>query len=405
MNPKNEYYDNLVARVREILENEKYGNLPEGYGVVKTGENYSYSFQDLNTLTPEKQAQNNKNINELIQDFENHLVKGTPFNVVNNGAEGIYEHFFQIYSNFLFDSADHDTNHYVPAIAPTLEEFEKSARCFENILPSVSFIIRGFPFTYVGKDSNINRFIPTILSLHNKHTYANETQQSIKQCISDELHSMTGFFDSEEDPAIREGLSHYLSNKKTFLSEAKDKKFEMEMLYVIKYLVSSDYWREIASQLPNLNVKKKNPNYSDRLFKINTNTIYQIDLDKEGIFSISPAIITDEDFSNMISIINKSINLHKPEFIDFIQIVENGDKLIISGRDVSKKLAHMVGLLFEQMVHEYNSDNIDKKFIQTEDEKNKVQKYLDKAAQVYWLEAQLDKSNINNPSNTKKKKI
>jgi hypothetical protein len=394
MTNKNEYYENLSERVRELLGNETYMRLSEGYAVVKGREEGTYFIQARYTISHEQQKENYKIINNFVEDFKNHLINDTPFTVLNNGAYHVYEHFFKFYPEFLFNSAARNINNN-DKIIPTLEHFEKATRCFENILPSIDVIVQKFNNTYLGKENPLINFIPTILSLNNKSTYINEPDHAICESIKNDLVCLVGNFTNEKSPILREGISHYLNNKKEFLTRIKDRGVELELLNVMKYVFHSDYWSEVASQLPTLNIRKEKVTpTSDKLFNLNQNPIYQIDLDKRNIMISSSCLITDEDFDSMVSVVANSMHLHKPNSIEFMQIIAEPGKIIISGKDVDQNLALGVGQIFEKMVNEYNN-NVPKSPYQTEAEKEEVKKYLNKTAEVLWLEFGLSKDNEN----------
>jgi hypothetical protein len=62
----------------------------------------------------------------------------------------------------------------------------------------------------------------------------------------------------------------------------------------------------------------------------------------------------------------------------------------MSGNGLDENLAIKIGNLFEQMIHEYNSDNVSKNL--NSYKKNK--KYLDKAAETLWLGLELGNKSL-----------
>jgi hypothetical protein len=357
----------------------------------------SYFFKEVRNVSFTQKLALDEVAKAFNKDLKNHLIfdnklkfEGRPFP----------RSFTLELSTYIYDSHYRDPGLPPRPIIPNIEEFTKVIKCFESLTLSLDLFIHNAPKSIPGK--NINLYLKEVLSLNNFSVISDLNKDSFREIINDELEILTNRFSNEKDIEIKDGISNYLKNRESLFKRHNDKDFEVDLFEQIKVILHSDYWDEMVDYLPNIRPQKKIPIESKSVFKLNDNPIQSINLDKEYILGISRTIITDRDFSTMISVINEAINLHKPENIDFITptLINGNIRIFLSSEDMTQDKANKIGKLFESMIHEYNSENVVKtgNYSGNRDEIVKInQEYLNKAAEVLWLHIELsDSSTIEN---------
>ena len=387
----NDYYEYFIERLREVIE--KNNNKNPSYWINKVKDQpHVYSVDKLDGFSSTQREHGKEIFNEFIKDFKAHLLSDAPFKLV-------YKNYFPNslimgISDYLYNSYFRDD--YLPRknLNPTLEQFTKVLKCFEEVISTTFLLSLEVPRDM--KDINPNYFIKAIFSLDNKKYYENLKEQEFHEVAKGELDQLYNHFYNEKDPLIKESLIIYLKNRETTLEKFPN--VQLQILEQVKAIVHSDYWSEISLYFPNL--KKKDLNKEKTVFNTNINPVYFIEINKDYIMNASPTIITNADFSNMISLVTKSIVLNKPDNIDFIEVSEinNRIKLFVSGVDLNQDKVHKIGDLFELMINEYNSDKIVKYSnyytIKNDSIKEANKDYLNKAAETYWLNLELEKNNL-----------
>lgn len=418
MNKDNSYYLSIANKIEEFIkENNSYSinsTIKPSYCTR------AYYFDEERDFSYRKKLQHQEDLKTFITDFKDYLFWNSKLEIL---GKALPRSFVLELSIYIYDSHSHDPIYPPRPIIPSVEEFTKIIKCFGSHIQSIDLLIHNAPSSINGK--HINSYLKEVLSLNNKELLSKLHFDDFKEVVNDELSILANRFINEKDPEIKDGILNYLSNRESILEKNKDKNFEIDLFKQLKAILHSDYWAEVQDYFPNMRKEKNKPTEFTNAFILNSNPIYYIDLNKDYILGISKSIITDKDFSNMISSITESINLHKPDNIDFITPTPiNGQlKVFISSADLTQDMVIKIGKLFESMIMEYNSDNV----IQTgnysgnidEIEYNsdnvistgnyrgnideiisKNQKYLNKVAETYWLELEID---VNPTTNINKK--
>lgn len=396
-----DYYLNLTNRIEEfILQNNNFSlhsywdakNLCNNYFIKE--EKFSSSHRGNDAL---------KVIQNFSNDLKNYLMLDHSFKITDNILP---RSFILELSIYLYDSHSHDPSLPPKAIIPSIEEFAKVIKVFESVIPTLDLFIHNAPQSIAGK--NITSYFKEVLSLNNTSCISKLHQEDFYEIINDEMEMLTNRFSNEKDHELKEGIKNYLTHKEPILEKYHNKDFEENLFEQIKVILHSDYWSEMVDYLPTMRVKKHTSAEFKDMFKMNTNPVHYFDLDKDYILGISNSIITDRDFSSMVSTISDAINTNKPNNIDFINPSQiNGQfKVFISGIDINEDMVNKVGKIFESMIHEYNSENVIKTGSYKGNRDNTIRKnqdYLNKASEVYWLNIEL--GNENEQKNNKKNKL
>ncbi len=382
----NDYYEYFVERVREVIEKDK-GRLSAFWINKVEGQPNTYCFQKLEGYSSSQAKYGKEILNQFISDFKNYLINDAPFKIV---YKDFFPHSFLMgISEYLYNSYFKDD--YLPRkdLNPTVEQFTKALKCFEDVIHTTFVLSLDVPQNM----KNPNEYIKAIYSLNNQSYYEKLNEEDFREIVRGELDQLINNFSYEKDPVIKESLIIYVKNREVILE--KFPKLQLMIFDQIKAIVHPDYWSDLANFLPVLN--KKDSINQMSVFSLNTNPIYAIDLNINHIMSISSTIFTEQDFSKMISLITDSINLHKPTNIDFIETSEKNNKfkIFISGENLEQDKVMKIGNLFEFMIAEYNSDNVIKQSDYHMDDaaNNKNKQYLHKAAEKHWLNLELDNNN------------
>jgi uncharacterized protein YqgQ len=411
MGNKDKYYERFIEHLYTLLKNKGRYKDENGFCIIQGKEPHSYYIQSLMHSTKEERKNNPQLIGMFINDFSEHLFNNKPFKLLRKDekyydtTEFSYDYFLEIFVDHLYDAS---RTRAVNSINPTIEQFTKVIQCFAPIIDSIRNFLREINYHEDIHDNHYNEFIYAILSLPN-HKPFNKNYEYYASDINDEIFQLD--FYSNDNLLVKNGIINYLKNREDALKSIVDKDENYQIYDHIKTLIEPKYWEEVALFIPNLNIKKKNPLLAENLFSLNEKPIYQIDLNRDSILNISQTIVTDKDLFEIINLLNKFINLHKPEGIDYILPIHLEDKLflVMSGEKLNKEMVKDIGGIFEKMIKEYNSDSIIK-VINTDDygknESNddKNEDYLNKAAANFWLEFELPNSEKVS-SNKKVKKI
>jgi hypothetical protein len=397
----NDYYMSLANRIAEfVMHNNSYS-----INSYLESQTYSriYSFKEEKNLSFRNRLQHEENIRHFHSDFKDCLIWNSQFKIIGHPLP---RPFVLELSTYVYDCHSRDPSYPPKPIYPNVEEFTKVIKCFEPFISSIDLLIHNAPKSLSGK--NINSYLKEVLSLNNKDLLLKLHFDDFRETVADELSILTNRFSNEKDTEIKEGITNYLSLRESILEKNKDKNFELDIFEQIKVILHSDYWADILDYFPTLRQEKNKPIESKDVFSLNSNPVHYLDLDKEYILGISKTIITDRDFFAMVSIITEAINSHKPDTVEFINSVPiNGQiKVFISGVDMNQDMAIKIGHLFESMINEYNSDNVIKtgNYSGNRDETiGKNQEYLNKLAEIYWLDIELTPAS--NTNIIKKSKI
>jgi hypothetical protein len=404
MTYQSKYYTKVLEKISSILNDSKGNPYITRYCINKNETDNSYRIDCAGQITLNSQ----KSYLALEKDFVNnlmeHLNNDKPFKLKYSKNEDLLNHFFEKVSSHFY--VINDIRHYSQPnnfIIPTIEEFEKLIKCFEPTLTTIKPFVRAIPIHRKEDKHPYLDFIDVVMSLHNDNFYLNKSDVQIKKIIRDELSSLTSQFYAENEPAIAQGIKSYLSKKTKLLEKINDKNFEIELYEVIKNIIHSDLWSDVALFLPSFSNKNKKID-NQNIFLAPNNQIFHVNLNKEAIFNISSSIIIDKDLEETIKIINLAINKSKPKDIDLIQAINsNGNfKLIMSGLDMDNDKISKLCNLFQDMIYEYNSDNVSKKGSISKDEIENNEKYLAVFAETLWLNFELRKNNEKQANKTHK---
>lgn len=405
MTTESEYYKAIVNKIDFVLRDSRNSPYIKRYCIIEGQDKHTYTIECEGNATYNVQQKNSSVQKEFLNDLKECLINDKPFQLKFNPNEELLSDFFEKIHDHIY--VMNDKRHYSHPddfIVPTVDEFENILKCFEPTLTSIDIIVRGMPRSYDKYNKDYMSFIPIVLSLHNEDFYNNKRSLQLKHIIKKELESLTVKFSDETNPLIAQGIQKYLGKKKNLLTTINDKSFENTLYEIIQSLVHSDFWAETASYLPSF-PKKKKLGIDTHIFGSEGNPIFHLTLNREKLQSISEATITDKDLEKMLKEIIVTIENTKPKNIDFIQLIKTSEhlKLITAGQDMNNDLLLKVGKLFESMIYEYNSPNVSKRKSEDESDYDKKinSEYLTKAAQVLWMNIELDNSSLN----TNKKKL
>lgn len=417
MTKENKYYEKFVDKVYTILRNRGSDKYPLGYCIVQGKEDNTYHIQSLKLSTKEEKSDNLRMMELFINNLREHLLNDKSFKILPKdlsyytNTEFEYDDFFLSLNSYFFNSAK---DNYAKPILPSFHQFEKTLNCFAPILNSISNLFNEARYNLDHLDGSFDKYFYTILSLNNNYPHLLEVDEEyISSYIDDDISSLDNnymdcksFYEEDDDgelkqkkkinsALIKSGLINYLTKRKPYLLKITDKDENIRILNYIKSIYEPEDWKEISSYIPNLISLEKNNDANDELLKLSEKPIFQININIPKIIDISNSIITDKDLFNVTSSVALSLNDTKPEGIDYVKALEvnQGIILVMCGEKLNKDYASKICMVFEKMISEYNSDNISKNIHPDEDEIEANKKYLDKAAEAYWLEAELDKTN------------
>jgi hypothetical protein len=402
----NKYYERFIEHLYSLLKNKGQYKDENGFCIVAGKEPHSYYIQSLMHSTKEEKINNPVLMGMFINDLNEYLINNKPFKLLRKDQkyyetlEYPYDYFFEIFRDHLYDASRKNA---VKPLNPSLEQFTKILNCFAPIIDSTKDLLKSMSYYDDIFDNHYNEFAHAILSLPyyqpfdpNYDYYASDIHDELFQLYSDKKNNFL----------LKDGIINYLKNRKLELQSIKDKDENYQIYDHIKTIIPTEYWEEIALLIPNLGINKKNPQIVENLFNLNDKPIYQINLNHNAILDISKTIVTHKDLFEIIVFLNKFINQHKPNGIDYIMPIHLDDKFFITmvGESLNKDLAYNIGSIFEKMLREYNSDNIIKEIVDDEniDNEEKNADYLNKAAANFWLEIEL--SNLEKSSSNKKVK-
>jgi predicted transcriptional regulator len=406
MTNESRYYKEIVKKIDLVLRESKNSPYINRMCIVEGQDKHTYTIECEGNPYFNTQKNNLLVQDKFLKDLKECLVNDKPFQLLFNKNEELLSDFFNKIKEYLYIM--NDRRHYTHPddfIIPTSTEFENILKCFEPTLTSIDIIVRGIPRYYAKSNKDYISLIPIVLSLHNASFYSNKNTSQLKKIIKNELDTLTVLFAAEEEPLIAEGIKQYLKKKKSLLIKINDNDFENSLYEIVQSVVHSDFWADIASNLPSFSKKKKLA-IDTNIFANEGHPIFHINLNKENIFNISPAIISEKDFEKMLKETVTAIGETKPGSIEFVQVIKtsNDVKLIVAGKDMNNELLLKIGRLFESMIYEYNSTNVSKKNDddETDEEKKNNSEYLRKAAEVLWLNIELGQTNSKQKNKTTK---
>lgn len=379
------YYEHVVSSIYSILSNNSSPNSLR-YCVVK--DNGKYLIKNASHSSNKENYAHIIVLQDFEEDLKNHLLSNSTFELkfLNEGT--LYRDLFDKLARNLYEYSgsdrkiNDDFDPFEPFnrsySRPSIEEFKKVINCLSPIIISIYPLIRNTPE---------QDYIIPVMELHNEKFFDSAITKKIKEIIETDISAFDSISFANED-ILKDGFNTYLSNKKEQLQKINDKYFEKMLWSKFRKILSHEDWDDIANHLPNL---RKKPEELKNLLNISPRPIYCIDIDIDAILDISLTIIDSQELTKVMKKISESINLFKPEYIDFIQFNASNDcmNITMSGLDLKEESAVKVIKLFEKMIYEYNSNNV----IKSSSFENENQLYLDKAAETLWLSIELEDIN------------
>lgn len=432
MKDNDKYYENFIDAVYKIIKNKVKYKYDLGYCIVQGTKPHTYQLQSLKLSTTEEKKNNPQMMEIFINDLREHLFNNKPFKILPKEASYYINSGFdydELFSNLIrsFFNAARDKS--TKEVIPSFKQFEKTLNCFSPILNSISNLFDEVYHhnEYIGDD--FDKYFYTILSLENNYQYyLGAEEEYIGSNIDDEIKNLADHYlylkeDYEEEDydehgnlipgkvlmskLIKPGLINYFTKRKDYLLKITNQDENIDILQKIKYILDPKDWKEISLYLPNLISHDNSEDVGKNLIEINNKPIFQFNVNIRNCLNNSPTIVTNKDLYETTTLIANSLNDTKPEGIDYVEALhlKQGIILILSGDKLNQDYASNICNIFEKMVSEYNSDNINKILNKNDEDIEGNKKYLDKAAETYWLESELCNTNINTNSKRKVKKI
>jgi hypothetical protein len=429
MAKEDRYYEKFVDKVYTILRNRGRDKYDLGYCIVQGKEDNTYHIQSLKLSTKEEKSDNLKMMELFINNLSEHLLNDKPFKILPKdlsyylNTDFDYDDLFRSLNTSFFNSAK--DQYSTKPILSSFNQFEKTLTCFAPILNSIENLLEEVRYNIDSLDGSFDKYFYTILSLNNNYKHLLESDdECMSSYLDDEMRSLdSNYMDCkshyEEDydddgnlkpkkqvhsTLIKSGLINYLKKRQPYLLKITSEDENISFLNYIKSIFAHEDWKEMSSYIPNLLSQEKRQQNNDELILVNEKPIFQLSVNIPKIISISNSIINDKDLFNVTSSIALSLNDTKPEGVDYVEALEvkQGIILVMCGEKLNKDYVSKICVVFEKMISEYNSDNINKNLRQDEDGLEANKKYLDKAAEAYWLEAELDNSNKSSSKKVRK---
>jgi hypothetical protein len=397
------YYKHITRTIHEILlDSDNKHSKNSRYCVVAGAENNSYYIKSSADATNDENKSHRVTLREFTKDFQNHLLENGSFKILFQDKKPLYNKFFSDLRNKLYEYTteeegnEDDFDPFESSYSkPSIEEFERVIKCLEPLIFSIKHIAKSLP----GYD-----YAPTLMNLHNEAAFKNKSHKEAKEIIEADILALSGNFQYPQGINVKNGFNAYLTNKKYLLEQINDKYFEKVLWSFMRGSLQSQYWNDIADNLPNLRI---NSSQSDSVLTLSNKPIYCIDIDVDAIIDMSPTILNYHELSKVMDTVHKSVIMHKPESVDSIQFNSSNGKMniITIGEGLTPDLAIKVAHIYEKMVHEYNSENVLKEMKQSDEVDEKNQNYLNKVAETLWMSMELENSSLSVNGNKKKLKL
>lgn len=143
----------------------------------------------------------------------------------------------------------------------------------------------------------------------------------------------------------------------------------------------------------------------EKIFTINTNPVYCVDISKSVLFNLCPNIVKDDDIFKMMALIKVVLNSTKPAYVYNMVLSRKEDycdnlQLYLSGKDFNEDLIFKIINVWEKMISTYNSENLNYEpnlDLMDYDEMSEYfmnsntvkEDFLKKFAATYWFDLEL----------------
>jgi hypothetical protein len=408
------YFEYITYKFEDLLKN----NL---YVIAKGPSEHSYELKESNYCSLIDQKRHLTTVDCFMEDLKSYLYNNTPLNFIYKNNVELYRCFSEslfgnIYRNNPFYKEKFDENSTFDRLLEVLEPSKKYANwepTVEQLIKLVSLFKEGtvridsfFDELPRGVDSqgrSYTDFVLFLMTIPNKHLL--ENNPAIIRAVGAEISGFTQFFKAETDTKVKDALKIYLTHRVEEFEKINNTILEQSLFNRIKKAIAPKYWSELIFAFPTLRTDNSELIVSENLIEMPLDKIYHLNLNKAAFYKTCPSVLNERELIETFQLITKAIELNKPTEIDMLYhySMKNDIKIIFSGHNIDESYLGKIGNLYEKMFFEYNSDNVIK--FSNDLKKDEILshniEYLNKVAEMFWLEALLD----NNISDNKKKKL
>jgi hypothetical protein len=387
---KVKYYEHIVHNIYSILSNHSAYSVIKSC-VVKDKENNGYLIKSFSNSSDKEKKEHLLILQDFESDLKEHLFYDKPFKIIFQDEKKLYDEIFERLNRKLYEYSgekqevsddDFDPFEHDEYFRPSIEEFKKVVKCLEPLVFSFYPIMKSLPDLQYAK---------TIMELDNKKAFENKSNEQIKDILEYDSLAISSLSHDNDDLEIKSAINTYLYNKNSVFKKINNKHFEKLLWSNLKANFIEDYSIELANKFPNLLNQAENLN---SVVNLSSTKIYCVNIDVQSVLDKCLHILDYKELSKVMTRLNESVSLYKPKDINFINVVNENEKvnIIIGGHELNENLAINIGNIFERMIYEYNSNNVSRKTHSFQKDKE----FLNKAAETFWLDIELDNQILEN---------
>lgn len=389
---KRNYYEYISSKFELLLKH----NL---FALAKGEQEHTYCLKELDKCSIQERKDNLDNIEEFLKDLDSYMDGRASLQFIYKDNVTLYYYFSREIFNKLF--YENPFSNKTQPETPTVDQLLKIGQLFKEGTVRVDDIFNDIPRGVDKNGRDYKDFLLFLMTIPNEHLF--ENNQISVNTINHEISNFTNAFKSSIDPKVKDTFKIYLGNRKRIIEKINSPALEQNLFGRIKKAVAPKYWSELVFAFPSL-VQPKGI-VKDNLVEIADEKVYHLNLNKGAIYNLCPSLINNQDLMFAFRLIHDSILDTKPQEITMIHHYEmkSDIKVIFSGKNIDDSYLGRIGDLYKKMLDQYNNDEVIK--LISEDNSKHVyscnKEYLDKSAQMLWMDVMLESSVVNNKKKLK----